>query len=65
MGSRKAQLLGLSLDILVCGLFAMLSGWAFLIILLIPYWTGVLIGLLLYIILRALTFLGTREDLDI
>ena len=58
-------MLGLSLDILVGILFALASGWAFLIILLIPYWTGVLIGLLLYIILRALTSLGAREDLDI
>ncbi|HKR02840.1 MAG TPA: hypothetical protein VJT09_19335 [Pyrinomonadaceae bacterium] len=61
----KAQLLGYSLDILVGGLFAIVSGWAFLIILFIPYWTGVLIGLLLYIILRALASLGAREDLDI
>ena len=57
--------IGFSLDILVCILFAIASGWAFLAILLIPYWTGVLIGLLLYVILRALAWLGAREDLDI
>ena len=61
----KAQLLGFGLDILVGCLFAIASGWAFLALLLIPYWTGVLIGLLLYIILRALTSLVAREDLDI
>jgi hypothetical protein len=65
VGSRKVQLLGFSLELLVSGLFAIVSGWAFLITLLIPYWAGVLIGLLLYIILRALASLGAREDLDI
>ena len=62
---KKGILIGFSLDILVGILFALASGLAFLFILLIPYWTGVLIGLLLYVILRALTSLGAREDLDI
>ena len=62
---KKGILIGFSLDILVGILFALVGGWAFLAILLIPYWTGVLIGLLLYVILRALAWLGAREDLDI
>lgn len=65
MAVKKGQLIGFSQDILVGALFASASGWAFLAILLIPYWTGVLIGLLLYVILRALAWLGAREDLDI
>lgn len=65
MGIKRGMLLGFSLDILVGILFAIASGWAFLAILLVPYWTGVLIGLLLYVILRALASLGAREDLDI
>lgn len=65
MAVKKGQLIGFSLDILVGALFASASGWAFLAILLIPYWTGVLIGLLLYVILRAFAWLGAREDLDI
>ena len=62
---KRGMLIGFSLDILVGILFALASGWAFLAILLIPYWTGVLIGFLLYILLRALAWLGAREDLDI
>jgi hypothetical protein len=65
MWIKNWQLMGFSLDILVGILFAITSGWAFLAILLIPYWTGVFIGLLLYVILRALAWLGAREDLDI
>ena len=65
MEIKKGMLIGFSLDILVGILFAIVSGWAFLAILLIPYWTGVLFGLLLYVILRALAWLGAREDIDI
>lgn len=65
MWIKNWQLMGFSLDILAGVLFAIASGWAFLTLLLIPYWTGALIGILLYVILRALAWLGTREDIDI
>jgi hypothetical protein len=62
---KKGIWIGFSLDILVGILFALASGWAFLAILLIPYWIGVFIGLLLYVIFRALAWLGARGGLDI
>lgn len=65
MEIKRGMLIGFSLDILAGVLFAIASGWAFLTMLLIPYWTGVLIGILLYVILRALAWLGAREDIDI
>jgi hypothetical protein len=60
----KVQWLGVGIDILVGGFFALASAWAFQFILLIPFWIGVLTGLLLYVILRALSWLGEKGDLD-
>lgn len=65
MDIRKTQLLGFGLDLLVGSLFALTSAFAFRFVLFIHFGVGVLIGFLLYDILRTLSWAGSRTDSDV
>lgn len=65
MDIRKTQVLAYGLDLVVGFLFALVSALALHLVLFMPFWTGLLVGLLFYAVFRVLGRLGERGGVDL